>query len=94
MDVQPKWTRVSRAAVQRSVTKGKLFLGVSGDKVFAGRVDEITDRYLVLQNGDNRQTVYYDQRLIRFQTFEPPEGFDLSMGNSEFQFSMDSSGSA
>ena len=88
------WTRVSRAAIQKQVTKGKLFLGVSGDKCFAGRVDEITDRYLVLQNGDSRRTLYYDQRLIRFQVFEPPAGFDFSMGDSQFQFSMDSSGSA
>lgn len=94
MDGQVKWQRVSRAAIQRSVTKGKLFLGAAGDKVFAGRVDEITDRYIVLQNGDSRQVVYYDQRLIRFQTFEPPEGFDLSMGNAELAFSLDSSGGA
>lgn len=88
------WSRVSQAAIKKQVTKGKLFLGVSGDKCFAGRVDEITERYIVLQNGDNRQIVYYDQRLIRFQVFEPPEGFDFSMGNAELQFSMDSSGSA
>ena len=80
------WQRVSRAAVQKACTKGKLFLGVSGDKVFAGRVDEVTDRYVILKNGDSRRTLYYDQRLIRFQTFEPPEGFDLSMGDATFDF--------
>ena len=80
------WTRVSRTAVQKQCTKGKLFLGVSGDKVFAGRVDEVTDRYVSLKNGDSRRTIYYDQRLIRFQTFEPPSGFDFSMGDAEFVF--------
>lgn len=80
------WTKVSRAAVTRQVKKGTLFLGVSGDKVFAGRVDEITDRYILLKNGDSRRTVYYDQRLIRFQTFEPPEGFDFSMGDPQLDF--------
>lgn len=82
------WTRVSAAAVKKQVTKGKLFLGVSGDKVFAGRVDEITDRYLVLKNGDARRVLYYDQRLIRFQTFEPPEGFDFKMGDAQFEFAV------
>ena len=88
------WTRVSRSAIQKKVTQGKLFLGVSGDKCYAGRVDEVTDRYITIQNGESRQTIYHDQRLIRFQVFDPPEGFDFTMGNPELALSLDSSGSA
>lgn len=77
------WTRLTAANVKRHITKGKLLLAVSNSKVYAGRVNEVTDRYVELQNGDDKQYLYHDQRLIRFQAFEPPSGFDLTMGEGE-----------
>lgn len=77
-----KWYGLTQNNIHRHVTKGKLFLAVSGSKVYAGRVNEVNDRYVELQNGNDRQFVYYAQRLIRFTVFEPPAGFDLRMGEA------------
>ena len=80
------WHGLTPKNVQKYVTKGKLFLGVSGTKVYAGRVNEVNDRYVELQNGAERVYVYHSQRMIHFAAFDPPVGFDLKMGDPEFDF--------
>ena len=81
--MEDKWHRLTANNVKRHVTTGKLFLGVAGDRTYSGRVDEVTDRYIALRNGADIQYVYHDQRMIRFQAFTPPEGFDFKMGDRE-----------
>lgn len=85
-----QWHGLTLGNVKKYVGKGKLFLGASDSKVYAGRVNEVNDRYVELQNGADRQFVYHSQRLIRFAVFDPPEGFDLKMGNPELDLSVDS----
>jgi hypothetical protein len=78
-----RWHGLTRGNVLKYVAKDKLVFATTGTKLYAGRVNEVTDTYVELQNGNDRQYLYHAQRAIKFTVLDVPPGFDLRMGDPE-----------
>lgn len=87
MITRPEWKRLTQKDAKR-IPLGGLFVAhrANDNKAFTGTIEAVTDRYVELANGFDRELLYFEQGRIFFCVLERPENLKFSLAEAKLPF--------